>query len=294
MRKIISLMILIAVLAISCSKDGNQQIKSSGIVDGEIIGIKSQVSGKISKWHFSEGMNIRKDDTLAAIGNEKVLNNIEELNLKEQELLLTRQRLNKKLKLIKANIEHLSKQVDRFKRLSKKSAVTGENLENMELKLLEAETTLFDTQKQLTALDLQKAQIHNKNEYLQLMLADYVIKSPVSGVVLETFVSKGEVVFPRTAIADVLNIAGLFVEVFLEEEEIGSLKLNQEVKILVDGIKDKQFKGIISYFGRKAEFSPKYIISEKERKGLLYQVKVQIKQVDAETFKVGMPVTVVF
>ena len=50
---------------------------------------------------------------------------------------------------------------------------------------------------------------------------------------------------------------------------------------------------MISYFGRKAEFSPKYIVSEKERQALLYQVKVRVDR-DLEVFKVGMPVTVVF
>jgi hypothetical protein len=51
--------------------------------------------------------------------------------------------------------------------------------------------------------------------------------------------------------------------------------------------------GTVSYFGRKAEFSPKYIISEKERKSLLYQVKIKVEG-NSGIFKIGMPVTVVF
>ena len=288
------LIIFLLIIFCSCSKNRNDKIKSSGIVDGDIISLKTQVAGKITKWYAIESKKVEKGDTLAQIDNNKVLNNLDELLLKEKEILLTEQRLNKKVKLIQANINYLSKQVKRFNRLNKKSAVSGDNLENMELKLLEAETTLFDVKNQLKAIEVQKAQIENKKEYINLLLEDYVMQAPVSGIILETFVSENEVIFPGSVIADVLDLSSLYVEVFLEEEEIGSLKLNQQVDILIDGLKNKKLTGAISYFGRKAEFSPKYIISEKERKGLLYQVKIKIAKSDAEMFKVGMPVTVIF
>jgi len=91
---------------------------------------------------------------------------------------------------------------------------------------------------------------------------------------------------------DILDTSSLYVEIFIEEKEISSLKLNQQVQIVIDGREDKKLSGVITYFGKKAEFSPKYIISEKERKALLYQVKIGIRK-DVELFKVGMPVTVI-
>ena len=58
----------------------------------------------------------------------------------------------------------------------------------------------------------------------------------------------------------------------------------------MDGIERPVFRGRIAAFGRKAEFSPKYIVAEKERQALLYQVKVRIDR-DLDVFKIGMPVT---
>jgi len=90
----------------------------------------------------------------------------------------------------------------------------------------------------------------------------------------------------------VLDIESLFIETFLEEKEISGLELGQEVIILLDGEAD-EFSGEIMSFGREPEFSPKYIISEKERKSLLFKVKIKIKK-NLEKFKLGMPVTVIF
>jgi HlyD family secretion protein len=181
--------------------------------------------------------------------------------------------------------------VQRFRRLKKKKSIPGEQLETMELKLLEAETSQFELKKTLEALKVQKEKIENKREYLQLLLEDHTLKSPVDGVVVEKFVSAGETVFPGTAIADILDTSSLYVEIFIEEKEIAGLKLNQEAVIHVDGIKN-EVTGIISYFGKKAEFSPKYIISEKERQSLLYRVKIKVEDASG-ILKLGMPVTVV-
>lgn len=127
---------------------------------------------------------------------------------------------------------------------------------------------------------------------MELADRDLRLTSPVSGVVLETFASQGETVLPGAALADILDLSSLFVDVFIEEREIAALKLGQEAAIVVDGMPGRKFSGRISYFGRKAEFSPKYVVAEKERQALLYQVKVRL-QGDLDVFKVGMPVTVV-
>jgi HlyD family secretion protein len=199
----------------------------------------------------------------------------------------------KKSALIKENLKYLNRQVKRFQRLGKSRSLAGEKVENMELKLLEAETSAYDLKKSIESLDIQKERAGNKKEYLELVLNDHHIKAPAAGVIVEKFVSAGENVFPNSSIVDILDISGIYVEVFIEEREISSLKLNQAAQIFVDGLEDKEISGVISYFGKKAEFSPKYIVSEKERKSLLYRVKVRVEK-GVDFLKVGMPVTIVF
>ena len=160
-----------------------------------------------------------------------------------------------------------------------------------DLKLEEVEASLFDAQQSLRALSIQSENIQNRKDYLNLLLEDHAISSPVSGIVLEKFVSEGETVFPGTPVADILDRTSLYVETFFEESELSRLELGKKVDVLVDGMEDRVFSGTIIHFGQKAEFSPKYIISEKERRSLLYRVKVGLNR-DLEVFKLGMPVTV--
>lgn len=291
--QILMLAAALVLLSGACAKERGGRIKAPGIVDGDIITLKAQVAGTVQSAAIAEGQRVEKDTVIAKIDSEKIENQLQELDIAQKEIRINREKLKKKSLLVDENLNYLRKQVQRFRRLKKSQSLPGEQLENMELKLLEAETSAFDLQKGLESLNVQEEKIANKRAYLTLLLNDHTVRSPVKGEVVETFVSVGESVFPGAALVDILDTSSLFVEVFLEEQEIAVLRLNQRVKIVVDGMEDKDLFGTISLFGRKAEFSPRYVISEKERKSLLYRVKVKIAE-ESGVFKVGMPVTVLF
>jgi len=296
---LIPFLILIAAAACVsyCSKDNTGTFKAPGIVDGDIITLKSPVAGTIQQIDITEGAQVSKETTLAQVNRDKIQNQLEELDIASREIDVNSQKITQKMRYLDSSIRYLHKQVERFRRLKQKNAVPGEQLESLELKLLEAETSAFDLKKTQEDLGLQKDKIENKKKYLQLLLEDHVILSPVNGVIMEKYISEGEEVFPGTAVVDIIDSGSLFVEVFIEETELAGLKLNQEVKIEVDGNSKtdpaRGIKGKITYFGKKAEFSPKYIISEKERKSLLYEVKISVKDPKG-ILKIGMPVTVIF
>lgn len=291
MKRKYAILLTALILISGCAKEQTDYTKAAGIVDGDIITIKAAVAGEIEALHIEEGLPVKKGDVLVEVNNDKLLNQLEGLSIRKKEIKVNRKKINNKIKLLKSKLKYWKQQVERFQRLREKESISGDKLEKAELQLEEVETSLFDAQQSLSSLSIQSENISNQEQHLKLLLEDHIITSPVSGVVLEKFLSEGEVVFPGGAVADILDKESLYVEAFIEGEEISQLELGQEISILLDGMGEKVFSGRISYFGRKAEFSPKYIISEKERKSLLYQVKIRIEK-DREFFKIGMPVTV--
>jgi HlyD family secretion protein len=275
-----------------CSKSSSEEIKAPGIVDGDIITLKAATAGTLQRLAVKEGENVTRDQLVAQVDADKIENQLNELEISGKEIDINGETIASKLKFLDSDIRYLQKQVQRFRRLKEKNAVPGEKLESMELKLMEAESSRFQLQKSLESLAVQREKIENKREYLQLVLADHTINAPVDGVVVEKFISAGETVFPGTALVDILDRSSLYVEVFIEEREMAGLKLNQAAAVRVDGRPGSDLPGVISYFGKKAEFSPKYIISEKERQSLLYRVKVKIQD-STGILKIGMPVTVI-
>lgn len=280
------------MLLFSC-RNNNREIRAPGVVDGEIVSVKALAAGTLERLQVREGQAVGKGELVAEINRDKVRNGMEELALAEKEIANSETRAREKRQLLAANAGYWQKQEQRFERLQRSQSISGDQLEKSRLQLKDAQTSLSELDRSLEALQIQKERIVNKRQALELTDRDLLLVSPVSGVVLETFVSQGETVLPGAALADILDLSSLFVDVFIEEKEIAALKLGQQARILVDGLEGRSFVGRIAAFGRKAEFSPKYIIAEKERQALLYQVKVRL-DTDLDVFKVGMPVTVVF
>jgi HlyD family secretion protein len=291
MNKVAGLLSLV-MLSYSCGKNV-REIRAPGVVDGEIASVKALAPGTLERLLVEEGQAVNKGDLVAEINRDKMRNGLEELALGEKEIANNEIRAREKRKLLTANLSYWQKQAQRFERLKQSQSISGDQLEKARLQLKEAQTSLFELEQSLQALQIQKERIANKRQALELVERDLLLKSPVSGVVLETFIGQGETVLPGAALADILDLSSLFIDVFIEEKEIAALQIGQRAAVIIDGLENRSFSGRISAFGRKAEFSPKYIVSEKERQALLYQVKVRLDR-DLEAFKVGMPVTVVF
>ncbi len=291
MKRAWTFLFLIGMMA-ACGK-GDKEIRAPGVVDGEIISIKALAAGTLERLLVREGQAVKEGELVAEVNRDKVRNGQEELTLAEKEIANSEARALEKRRLLTANLGYWQKQAQRFERLKQSQSISGEQLEKSRLQLQDARTSLYELDKSLEALQIQKERIANKRQALDLADRDLLLRSPVSGVVLETFISNGEVVLPGAALADILDVSSLFIDVYIEEQELARLKLGHPAAIFVDGLESRSFSGRIAAFGRKAEFSPKYIVAEKERRALLYQVKVRLER-DLETFKIGMPVTVVF
>ena len=285
-------LILTIIMAFQfCGRKEDKSIVVQGIVDADIITMKSTVAGKIDKLFYNTGDSIEKNSVLLKINSDKVENKLKDIKYGLEDIKLNREKLKLKEKILNEKIDYLKKQYERLKRLNAKKAVSGEKLEKTKLGLDEAIYMKKELVKNLKSIDNSEKKLLNQKDYIELTLNDFKIESPVNGVVLDRFVSEGENIFPGTPVYDIYDKDSLYIEVFLEEQEIGGLRLNQKVNIIVDGAEGKNLFGKIIYFGKKAEFSPKYIVSEKERKELLYLVKIKVEN-HSEIYKIGMPVTV--
>jgi len=293
MKKRILFIALTGLMLSACSPDGGETMRAAGVVDGDVITLRSKVSGRLDKLNAEEGGTVSSGRVLARIDARGVRNRIEAERIRRREIKVQRQRLQRRRVQLAATRDYAVRTSRRLQRLRQKAAVSGDQFEQARLKRIAAETALSDNGRQLAALDVQADASRNREDSLRLVLEDHNLAAPVAGVVLEIHAIRGENLFPGNAVLEILDTRSLFVEVFLEEAELGRLKLNQPVRIHVDG-RQQPVAGHIAFFGRRAEFSPKYILSEKERRNLLVQVKVRIPAAAADAVKLGMPVTVEF
>ncbi|MFZ5832695.1 MAG: HlyD family secretion protein [Planctomycetota bacterium] len=112
--------------------------------------------------------------------------------------------------------------------------------------------------------------------------------SPLSGVVISKSIEPGEYVSPGTPVVTVGDLVNVWLRAYINETDLGRVKLGQKVDVTTDTYPDKVYQGRVSFISPQAEFTPKNVQTEKERVKLVYRIKIDIANPGLE-LKPGMP-----
>jgi HlyD family secretion protein len=114
------------------------------------------------------------------------------------------------------------------------------------------------------------------------------LASPLSGIVLSKSIEPGEFVAAGTPVVTVGDLANVWLRAYINETDLGRVKLGQPARVTTDTYPGKVYPGKVSFIASQAEFTPKNVQTERERVKLVYRVKVDIPN-SAMELKPGMP-----
>lgn len=114
------------------------------------------------------------------------------------------------------------------------------------------------------------------------------LTNPVAGVVLSKSTESGEYVLPGKTVVTIGNLEKVWVRAYLNETDLGRVKVGQAAHVTADTYPGKVYPGIISFISSEAEFTPKSVQTAKERVKLVYRIKIDVVNPDME-LKPGMP-----
>ncbi len=237
-------------VAMSGSPSDSALTVSGYIVNRERIEISPRFLGVV-KW-----IGVKKGD---AVTNGQVVVLLDDAEQKARVLESEAQIANAKVAVEKAEID--------YRRVAELIAL------NIETKQIEDETRL-----RVAAAKASLAQAEAGVQLARTYLDWTVIRSPISGVVLEKLVDQGELVTPQsfgggrgpsTAFLAVADPKDLQVEIDLNEADVAKVSLNQECRVSPEAYPDKTYRGYV------AEMAPE----ASRQKGTL-QLKVQIRDPD--------------
>ena len=123
----------------------------------------------------------------------------------------------------------------------------------------------------------------------QTQIADTTIVAPIDGVVLVKSAEAGEVIAAGTTIVSLGDLDHPWLRAYINETDLGRIKLGGKVKLSTDSFPGKTYEGHISFISSEAEFTPKQIQTKEERVKLVYRIKIDVDNPQHE-LKNNMPV----
>ncbi|HOT00052.1 MAG TPA: efflux RND transporter periplasmic adaptor subunit [Acidobacteriota bacterium] len=168
-----------------------------------------------------------------------------------------------------------------------------EQVEQARAALREAEARQREIRNGPRAETIEQAQarLQQAREALQLSetrLSYTTIVSPLTGVVLTDNIEAGEIVAPGTPVVTVGDLHHVWLRGYVDETDLGRIKVGQAVRVTADTHPDKVYRGRVTFIASEAEFTPRSVQTTKERVKLVYRIKVDIPNPDLE-LKPGMP-----
>lgn len=313
---LIPLIAVTALLAIYMSQQASLPDPNTILLSGNIevteIDISFKIPGRMIKRLASEGARIEKDSEVAMIEPEELK---QEVLLRKAELEATEAALrelkegylpeeiaqaNAKLQQAKANFLRLRADYDRQKTLFDGDVISNREFdmsssayEVAKAKVVEANEKLALLKRGIRKEKIAQAAANVSKAKQALALAKTrlgysKIYSPINGYVISDNVQDGEYVSPGTPVVTVANLEDVWLRAYVDEKDLGKIKLGQEVKISVDSYPDKFYLGRVTFISSEAEFTPKNVQTEKERVKLVYRVKISVPNENLE-LKPGMP-----
>ena len=133
---------------------------------------------------------------------------------------------------------------------------------------------------------------HQSLENARLAMEDQEVISPLNGVILVKSAEVGEIIPAGGGIVVVGDPYDQWVKIFVSEDLMHHLNINQMAAIAVDG-SDRTYKGHVSFIADKAEFTPRNVQTPEERVTQTFAVKITVDDAD-ENLHAGVSADVKF
>lgn len=130
-------------------------------------------------------------------------------------------------------------------------------------------------------------------EAIRAQREQFVLTSPIDGVVLDQALRAGELAAPAATVLTVANLDRLTLTVYVPVNQVGGVQLGQQVQVTVGSLPGQVFAGQVERIGDEPEYTPRNIATREERLNTFYAVEVRVDNAEG-LLKPGMPADATF
>lgn len=315
-KQIVSLITISVLMAYGCSTEDRDHPSYQGYVEGEFVYVSSPISGRLDYLKVRRGQRISQKTPLFALESED-----EFAATQQAQALLTSAiaqlgdlktgKRPPELDVVRAQIEQAianeKKSCQQLKRDEAQFAVGGISKGQLDdsrfahdadlAKIREMQSQLVSSKlparhDQIQAQVAQVAAARASLAQAEWKLNQKSVYATRNGLVFDTLYRVGEWVSSGNPVVQLLPPENIKVRFFVPETILGRLKINQAIKIRIDGRKT-DIEAKITYISTQAEYTPPIIYSNETRSKLTFMIEAHPSIANAPLLHPGLPVEVI-
>jgi HlyD family secretion protein len=283
-----SLFFICMLLSAGCGDNG----KSDGygnFESAEVI-VSSETTGKLLHFPVQEGALLALGFPAAQIDTLQLHLARTQIEKEKASLLKSQSEIDAQTGIYVQQEVNIRRDIQRYRRLLNEGAVAAKVLED-----LENQEKVIRRQHEAVAaknpgIGEQIASMEARLAIADDQITKSTVRNPIAGTVLATYAEPGEITNYGKPLYKIADLGTMYLRAYLSSTQLGSVRLGDEVVVLVDGEKpaSRKYRGRIVWISSKAEFTPKIIQTREDRVTMVYAVKVLVDNKDGY-LRIGMP-----
>ena len=306
----VTVIVLVLVIVLLCGIYAAVQAheKNKLVVQGSLkmteSTLNSMLEGTIEEVLVSEGDEVKEGDVLVRMKSDIVDAKLMQAEgaqsaAQAQADMADAGARSQEVAQAKAAYEYAAKMYERMKVLLQEEAIAQSTFDQVEAQYIAAKET-YDMAlegartEDKAAANALVAQADGAVAEVNSYLENAEIKAPMDGIVSAVNVDKGELISTGMPVASVTSPENPWVEVNVEETQLGKVHRGDEVKVTFAAYPGEEFTGKITTVSQKPSFATKRATNENGAFDILsYGVKVELIDTPEELYS-GMTVVVDF
>ncbi len=278
---------LIFLTSTGCRKN-TVPIHPSGTFEAVEVNLSPTLTSVVLETRAEEGDRVQQGDTLLVLDTELLWLKREQTRVGLNNLAAKIRAAEAQLKPLERTIAFQQLTLERLSSLHQEGSATTQQLDEITAQRDITTEQLTAGRANIDALRVERESLTAALAVLDRQLKDGILTAPCKGMVLLKTADPGEIAAPGMTAYRIADLSRLELRVYLDEGDLGKVKIGQPVKIAVDALRSQTRDGVVSWISSEAEFTPKNAQTRDARAELVYAVKVRIDNPDG-TLHIGMP-----
>ena len=219
------------------------------------VNVSADTVGRVVDLAVHEGDRVRKGQFLLQVDPKSLKTRVDSTTASLRTAEASLEQMRQSIETSRVQLQQTRQSLKRQQGLWTQQLTTREALEKAENDVKAAESTLAEREKQVTAQASRLAQERAGLDSARYDLSKVRIESPIDGIVTRRNIEEGEMVMigtmnnAGTVLLTLADMSLIQAEVEVDETNIPSVTLGQPVKVTIDALPEKTFRGRVTEIG---------------------------------------------
>jgi len=251
-------------------------VAGNGRIEADEIDIATKFAGRIAELRADEGDLVKAEQALARMDTRDLEASLGKAKAQAEQAQRTLDQARADLVQQQAQLTLARQEMDRSRYLLQRGVAGQQAVDQRQAQLDGAAAAVKSITARIGQAEQALEAAKQDVALFQVNIADNTLIAPRDGRIQYRLANVGEVLGAGGKVFTLLDVASVYMDVFLPTADAGRAVLGAEARIVLDALPDRPIPARVTFVADQAQFTPKAVETRSERDKLMFRLRVRV------------------